>query len=156
VIGYYVHHLGRGHLEMARCIAARLDEHVTGLSSLSRPRDWPGDWLKLPRDDTGGSAIEPTARGQLHWGSAVITLVAGRHAHLALHRRGLLASSVRPDLHVLVAMNSTAERRARMSWSCAAVRAQLWRELGGSASSTTATAARTLTSVSSRPAAGSS
>jgi hypothetical protein len=110
VIGYYVHHLGRGHLEMARCIAARLDEHVTGLSSLSRPRDWPGDWLKLPRDDTGGSAIEPTARGQLHWGSAVITLVAGRHAHLALHRRGLLASSVRPDLHVLVAMNDPAAR----------------------------------------------
>jgi GT2 family glycosyltransferase len=37
--------------------------------------------------------------------SAVITLVAGRHAHLALQRRGLLAGSLRPDLHIVVAMN---------------------------------------------------
>ena len=67
MIGYYVHHLGRGHLEMARCIAARLTGDVTGLSSLGRPADWPGDWLMLPRDDTGEPAIEPTAHGQLHW-----------------------------------------------------------------------------------------
>ena len=44
-----------------------LSDRVTGLSSLARPRDWPGDWLALPRDDTGEPAIEPTARGQLHW-----------------------------------------------------------------------------------------
>jgi hypothetical protein len=67
VIGYYIHHVGHGHLAMARCIAARLNDRVTGLSSLARPRDWRGDWLTLPRDDTGETAIEPTARGQLHW-----------------------------------------------------------------------------------------
>jgi hypothetical protein len=66
VIGYYVHHHGRGHLEMARCVAARLTGNVTGLSSLARPAGWPGEWLRLPRDDAG-EAIEPTARGQLHW-----------------------------------------------------------------------------------------
>jgi Glycosyltransferase family 28 C-terminal domain len=67
VIGYYIHHLGHGHLAMARCIAPRLAGGVTGLSSLARPQDWPGDWLTLPRDDTGEPAIEPTAHGQLHW-----------------------------------------------------------------------------------------
>ena len=51
MIGYYVHHLGRGHLEMARCVAARLTGDVTGLSSLARPAGWPGEWLTLPRDD---------------------------------------------------------------------------------------------------------
>jgi Glycosyltransferase family 28 C-terminal domain len=54
-------------MEMARCIAGRLGDRVTGLSSLARPPDWPGDWLMLPRDDTGDPVIEPTARGQLHW-----------------------------------------------------------------------------------------
>ena len=69
MIGYYVHHLGRGHMAMARCIAARLTDRVTGLSSLACPEGWPGEWLRLPRDDTGEAAIEPTARGQLHWAS---------------------------------------------------------------------------------------
>jgi Glycosyltransferase family 28 C-terminal domain len=67
VIGYYIHHVGHGHMAMARCIAPRLTDRVTGLSSLPCPEDWPGDWLRLPRDDTGETAIEPTARGQLHW-----------------------------------------------------------------------------------------
>jgi hypothetical protein len=67
MIGYYVHHLGQGHMAMARCIAARLTDRVTGLSSLPCPPDWPGDWLELARDDTGEPAIEPTAHGQLHW-----------------------------------------------------------------------------------------
>ena len=42
--------------------------------------------------------------------SAVITLVAGRHAHLALQRRGLLAGSLRPDSHIVVAMNDPSAR----------------------------------------------
>jgi hypothetical protein len=67
VIGYYIHHLGHGHMATARCIAAQLTDRVTGLSSLARPQDWPGDWLTLPRDDNGEAAIEPTAHGQLHW-----------------------------------------------------------------------------------------
>ena len=67
MIGYYVHHHGRGHLEMARCVAAWLTGNVTGLSSLARPAGWPGQWLRLPRDDTAETAMEPAARGQLHW-----------------------------------------------------------------------------------------
>jgi GT2 family glycosyltransferase len=40
--------------------------------------------------------------------SAVITLLAGRHRHLRLQRRGLLAGTCQPDLQVVVAMNDPA------------------------------------------------
>lgn len=40
--------------------------------------------------------------------AAVITLVAGRHRHLSLQRRGLLAGTVQPELHVVVSMNDPA------------------------------------------------
>jgi hypothetical protein len=40
--------------------------------------------------------------------SAVITLLAGRHRHLRLQRRGLLAGTLQPGLQVVVAMNDPA------------------------------------------------
>ncbi|WP_440708300.1 glycosyltransferase [Herbiconiux sp. YIM B11900] len=67
VIGYYVHHQGQGHASRAAAIAARLSDEVTGLSSLSRPRDWSGDWVQLARDDEGTTALDPTAGDRLHW-----------------------------------------------------------------------------------------
>jgi hypothetical protein len=78
VIGYYVHHRGKGHLHRAQCIAHRTRTPVTGLSSLPRPADWDGDWIRLPLDTaaagTGATgtgtdiaAADPTARGRLHW-----------------------------------------------------------------------------------------
>ena len=66
MIGYYVHHHGHGHRHRATAVARCLDVPVTGLSSVPRPADWPGDWVELPRDD-GGGAVEPTAGGTLHW-----------------------------------------------------------------------------------------
>ena len=69
MIGYYVHHVGRGHLHRAQALAVRLARHgeqVTGLSSLECPSDWPGEWIRLPRDDEG-IATDPTAHGRLHW-----------------------------------------------------------------------------------------
>ena len=44
MIGYYIHHVGRGHLQQAQCIAAQLAGDVTGLSSLPEPDGWPGRW----------------------------------------------------------------------------------------------------------------
>ena len=71
MIGYYVHHVGRGHLHragtFATAVAARGDEEVTGLSSLPRPGSWRGPWLQLDRDDAGTVPLDPTARGVLHW-----------------------------------------------------------------------------------------
>jgi hypothetical protein len=67
VIGYYVHHVGAGHLNRARAVAARSAATVTGLSSLPAPVDWPGPWLTLDRDDRGADPVDPTAGGGLHW-----------------------------------------------------------------------------------------
>ena len=67
MIGYYIHHVGRGHLHLAMSIAGHLDQPVTALSSLARPPDWSDDWIQLPRDDENTQPIDPTAHGQLHW-----------------------------------------------------------------------------------------
>jgi hypothetical protein len=74
VIGYYIHHHGRGHLNRATAIARALNEPVTGLSSLDRPDAWPGEWVQLPLDTDAGTDAEantglrdPTAQGRLHW-----------------------------------------------------------------------------------------
>ncbi|MCU1513468.1 MAG: hypothetical protein JWO10_558 [Microbacteriaceae bacterium] len=67
VIGYYIHHQGRGHLHRAMAIADALPVPVTGLSSLERPAGWVGPWVLLPRDDAGGAAIDVTAGDRLHW-----------------------------------------------------------------------------------------
>jgi hypothetical protein len=66
MIGYYVHHHGRGHLSRATAIADRLDAPVVGLSSLPRPAEWRGGWVQLPRDDEA-PALDTDANGRLHW-----------------------------------------------------------------------------------------
>jgi UDP-N-acetylglucosamine--N-acetylmuramyl-(pentapeptide) pyrophosphoryl-undecaprenol N-acetylglucosamine transferase len=69
MIGYYVHHHGRGHLTRATEIARRLPEPVTVLSSLPRPeRIWPfAEWVELARDDAGRSCPDQSAGGALHF-----------------------------------------------------------------------------------------
>lgn len=72
MIGYYVHHVGRGHLHRATALArhwvATRGEEVTGLSSLPRPDDWPGPWVSLAPDDASpAEPVDPTANGILHW-----------------------------------------------------------------------------------------
>jgi len=66
MIGYYVHHQGRGHLSRALAIARALDHPVTALSSLPRAPEWPGAWVELPLDVADDNP-EPTAGGRLHW-----------------------------------------------------------------------------------------
>ncbi len=68
MIGYYVHHHGRGHLARALCIAAHLPAPIAGLSSLPAPAGWPGDWIELDLDlAASGRPRELTANGALHW-----------------------------------------------------------------------------------------
>jgi hypothetical protein len=67
MIGYYVHHHGRGHLHRALSVAAVTDTVVVGMSSLPRPREWIGPWMDLPRDDEGPAPIDASAHGRLHW-----------------------------------------------------------------------------------------
>ena len=67
MIGYYVHHHGRGHLHRALSVAAAADTVVVGMGSLPRPREWVGPWLELPRDDEGPTPVDASAHGRLHW-----------------------------------------------------------------------------------------
>lgn len=70
MIGWYVHHQGSGHLHRALAVAHQLQHEVVGVSSLSRPDGWPGDWIDLPLDvddSTRDHSVDPTARGRLHW-----------------------------------------------------------------------------------------
>lgn len=66
MIGYYVHHHGRGHLSRAAAIIAALGTEVTVLSSLPRPTDWSGPWVSLALDDAA-VPVDPDAHGRLHW-----------------------------------------------------------------------------------------
>jgi hypothetical protein len=67
MIGYYVHHHGRGHLHRALSVAAATDAMVVGMSSLPRPAAWIGPWIVLPRDDEGPEPVDASAHGRLHW-----------------------------------------------------------------------------------------
>lgn len=67
MIGYYIHHQGRGHLNRALAIVAELDQPVTGLSSQPRPVGWIGDWVELPRDDASVDPRDVDASARLHW-----------------------------------------------------------------------------------------
>lgn len=67
MIGYYIHHVGMGHLHRALAVAPHLDDTVTALSSLPADPRWPGPWVVLTRDDTEPQPRDPTAAGALHW-----------------------------------------------------------------------------------------
>jgi hypothetical protein len=95
VIGYYVHHQGRGHLQRMLAISSHLDQPVTALSSLPAP-DPARPWVQLPMDDEGTGFVDPTANGTLHW--------VPRH-HPGLRRRMAMIAdwvdSADPDLVVV-------------------------------------------------------
>ena len=104
MIGWYVHHQGRGHLHRAQTVAAllhaRTGREVTGLSTLPRPSDWPGPWLQLPPDDASAVSPEgprdPTAGGALHWVPLGDPGIADRAAALSTW-----LTAARPDLVVV-------------------------------------------------------
>lgn len=70
MIGYYVHHRGRGHLHRALAVARELDEPLTVLSSLGPPAVDAPAWVPLPRDDESPIVRDPSAGGRLHWAPA--------------------------------------------------------------------------------------
>ncbi|MBH0241883.1 hypothetical protein I3W98_02480 [Streptomyces cavourensis] len=58
---------------------------MTGLSSLPPPDDWPGPWVRLPRDDDGDRTAfgDVTAGGRLHWAPVLHAGLRGRMARIA-------------------------------------------------------------------------
>ncbi len=75
LIGWYVHHHGRGHVTRLLAVLPHLDADVVCFSSLPRPDALPQHctWVRLDRDDEvpeGGprpDESDPTADGLLHW-----------------------------------------------------------------------------------------
>lgn len=71
MIGYYVHHVGHGHVHrgtaVAQALVALTGEPVTGFSTLPAPPGWPGPWVQLEPDDGDVGPVDRTARDRLHW-----------------------------------------------------------------------------------------
>ncbi|UTT67332.1 hypothetical protein NMQ01_06355 [Janibacter sp. CX7] len=95
MIGYYIHHHGSGHLHRARAVAASWGSQITGLSSLPRPADWPGEWVRLEDDAPVDPGADVTAGGHLHW-------VPRRHPGLGQRMGALSAWLVAAKPRVLV------------------------------------------------------
>ena len=68
MIGYYIHHHGRGHLTRAASIAAHLSLDVTALTSADSVavQDF-DDHVPLQLDNDEAHSLDPTANGALHW-----------------------------------------------------------------------------------------
>jgi UDP-N-acetylglucosamine--N-acetylmuramyl-(pentapeptide) pyrophosphoryl-undecaprenol N-acetylglucosamine transferase len=83
MIGYYIHHHGRGHYFRAASIAAASEMPVTALSSLEQLEDTPfADYIHLDRDDD--CTIEnPGAFGALHWAPTRSLGLRSRMARIA-------------------------------------------------------------------------
>ena len=98
MIGWYVHHVGRGHATRATTVASHLRHDVVGLGSGPRPEGWPGSWVPLERDDEQAGihgALDVTARGRLHWVPRHDAGLAARLPRIATSRRARSRAVVR-------------------------------------------------------------
>ena len=109
MIGYYVHHVGSGHLSRARAVAQKVGSEVTGLSSLAAPPGWPGPWVQLARDDEGASPVDPTAGGNLHWvperDDGLCRRMAGVSSWIEASRPAVLVSDVSAEVALLTRLH---------------------------------------------------
>lgn len=108
MIGYYVHHQGRGHQSRLEALAAHLRTPVVGLSSLPRPAGWRGDWVHLPRDDDPAPSPgdDVAAHGVLHWAPlhhrGLSARMAALAAWVARERPALVVVDVSVEVAILV------------------------------------------------------
>ncbi|CUR57959.1 conserved hypothetical protein [metagenome] len=109
MIGYYVHHHGSGHLHRAAALSAALKHEVVVISSLDKPDNWVGDWVRVPRDDTGASVHDVTAHGRFHWLPQRDRGLRARMSRLAswiyLNNPELLISDVSVEVTVLARLH---------------------------------------------------
>ena len=66
MIGYYVHHQGRGHCSRATAIAGRIDTDVVALTSASLSDPAFSEVITLDRDDADPEPREVDVHGLLH------------------------------------------------------------------------------------------
>ncbi len=104
MIGYYVHHQGRGHLHRALAIERATELPITGLSTLRRPAGWAGPWVSLPDDATPAAQGDSTVGGWLHYAPDQHANLRARMARLSawIQRHRPIAAVV--DVSVEVAL----------------------------------------------------
>ena len=124
MIGYYVHHHGRGHRQRVGVLADRLATPVTALSSAGPPESWnpTRPWILLPGDElapggelapgdepatAGGRVGDPTAGGVLHWAPPQHPGLRQRMAIIAAWIAGTAPNLLVVDVSVEVALLST-------------------------------------------------
>jgi hypothetical protein len=123
MIGYYVHHHGRGDLHHAQALAESLDTPVAGLSSLPRPHSWSGPWVDLPRDDDGAPDVDVTAGDQLHWAPLGHAGLRSRTAAVSEWIRAADPAGIVVDVSVEIALHARLHGiRSRPSCSPVVVR----------------------------------
>ena len=109
VIGYYVHHQGRGHASRAASIAAATEQEVVVLSSLARPAGWTGGWVLLDRDDGSDDPSDVDAGGRLHWvplhDSGLAARMAAVSSWILANRPSLLVVDVSVEIAVLARLH---------------------------------------------------
>jgi len=145
VIGWYIHHHGRGHAHRAGAVAAALGGRcvVTGLSSAPQPAGWSGPWVRLGRDDEPTSPVDPSAGGVLHWAplgdsglrERMAAMVAWVHQHRpqfvvvdASVEVTLLLRLLGVPIVVVAALGDRLDRPHRAAYDCAAHLLTPWPE----------------------------
>ncbi|MEO9329768.1 hypothetical protein [Gordonia aurantiaca] len=83
MIGYYVHHQGRGHSSRASAIAAQLPSDVVALTSADLDDPVFAEVITLDRDDAAPSPVDVDVDGLLHWAPRNDPGLRGRMAQLA-------------------------------------------------------------------------
>lgn len=83
MIGYYIHHHGKGHLTRASAITERIGSPVTALTSASPGGGTPfADHVHLPLDSPS-SQRNPTVNGAFHWAPFHDHGLSARMMHIA-------------------------------------------------------------------------
>lgn len=112
VIGYYVHHQGRGHAHRALAISAASELTITGLSSGPRPNGWAGDWVDLPDDAGAHLSADLDAGGRLHYAPrdhrGLRTRMATISAWIEKHRPRLMVVDVSVEVALLARLHGVA------------------------------------------------
>ncbi|WP_261949331.1 glycosyltransferase [Rhodococcus sp. T9N] len=97
MIGYYIHHHGRGHLTRAASIARKLSLDVTALTSAhSVAVEAFDDHVQLQLDYGDAHEVDPTANDALHWAPIHETGLRSRMARVARW-----VATARPDAVVV-------------------------------------------------------
>lgn len=104
MIGYYIHHHGRGHLTRAASIAAHLGDDVTALSSADPTFVKMSEHhLVLPLDNGETHRRDPTANGALHWAPVHESGLRSRMAQVAQWVASTRPAAVVVDVSVEIA-----------------------------------------------------